>query len=84
MRLLHVKTYRFKEFLGCAVEPHAVFSHTWSTETSDEVTYGDMLKPEVAATKLGFRKIEHCCRQAEEDGLKWVWIDTCCIDKTSR
>ena len=84
MRLLNVKTYGFEEFLGTAVEPYAILSHTWIAPSKNEVTYGDMLYPEVAAGKLGFRKIEHCCRQADEDGLKWLWVDTCCIDKTSR
>ncbi len=28
-------------------------------------------------------KIRRCCELAESHGYKWVWIDTCCIDKTS-
>ncbi len=28
-------------------------------------------------------KIRRCCELAEKHGYKWVWIDTCCIDKTS-
>lgn len=28
-------------------------------------------------------KIRRCCEVALEDGYEWVWIDTCCIDKTS-
>lgn len=31
----------------------------------------------------GFSKIEGCCRQAILAGYDWVWIDTCCIDKSS-
>jgi hypothetical protein len=27
--------------------------------------------------------MKKCCSQALEDGLKYVWIDTCCIDKRS-
>ena len=29
------------------------------------------------------RKIKGCCEQALKDELEWVWIDTCCIDKSS-
>ena len=28
-------------------------------------------------------KIRQCCIIAEEHGYKWVWNDTCCIDKTN-
>ena len=33
--------------------------------------------------RLGYKKIVDACRQAKRDGYKWVWIDTCCIDKRS-
>ncbi|KAK8007455.1 hypothetical protein PG989_001445 [Apiospora arundinis] len=54
MRLLNVKTYGFEDFLGDAIEPYGIFSHTWMTPSKDEVTHGDMLRPEVAAGKPGF------------------------------
>jgi hypothetical protein len=31
----------------------------------------------------GFRKIENACKRAATDGYDWIWIDTCCIDKSS-
>jgi hypothetical protein len=31
----------------------------------------------------GYRKIRECCEKALRGGHHWVWIDTCCIDKTS-
>ena len=31
----------------------------------------------------GYRKILQCCERAEKDGYKWLWVDTCCIDKRS-
>ena len=33
--------------------------------------------------KKGFVKIIGCALQAEKDGIKYVWCDTCCIDKTN-
>ncbi|KAH8685328.1 hypothetical protein BGZ61DRAFT_303407, partial [Ilyonectria robusta] len=37
------------------------------------------------ATKLkaGYLKIEQTCKEARKRGLRYVWVDTCCIDKTS-
>ena len=37
----------------------------------------------VAKSKAGFSKIAHVSEFAHRDGLKYVWIDTVCIDKTS-
>lgn len=31
----------------------------------------------------GWSKIKGCCSQAVLDGLKYAWVDSCCIDKTS-
>ena len=31
----------------------------------------------------GFEKIERSRQQAKADGHDWIWVDTCCIDKTS-
>ena len=31
----------------------------------------------------GYRKIEDCCKLAASDKWQYIWIDTCCIDKTS-
>ncbi|KIK14200.1 hypothetical protein PISMIDRAFT_117416, partial [Pisolithus microcarpus 441] len=31
----------------------------------------------------GYQKIIKSCEQAKKDGYRWLWIDTCCIDKRS-
>ncbi|KUJ18739.1 HET-domain-containing protein [Mollisia scopiformis] len=28
-------------------------------------------------------RLRGCCAQAAKDGFQWVWIDSCCIDKSS-
>ncbi len=33
--------------------------------------------------KAGYRKIIECCQIALRQGFVYVWIDTCCIDKSS-
>lgn len=38
--------------------------------------------PSVQA-KAGYHKVVYACRQAIEDGYQYIWIDTCCIDKSS-
>ncbi|GAW13471.1 hypothetical protein ANO14919_028570 [Xylariales sp. No.14919] len=79
MRLVNALTYQIHEFLDHSVEDYAILSHTWDEE---ECTLRDMSGPDVELQK-GYTKIKFCCEQAIADGLNWVWVDTCCIDKTS-
>ena len=78
MRLLNVKGLEMREFTG-QPPPYAILSHTWGNE---EVSFQDFECGQ-ATWKSGYEKILCCCNRAEIDELNWVWIDTCCIDKTS-
>ncbi|KAI1859739.1 hypothetical protein JX265_010188 [Neoarthrinium moseri] len=85
MRLLNVFTRELEDYVSDAAPSYAILSHTWH---DDEVTFQDMRDPEAregegTRGKKGYAKIEECCRQAVKDGYGWVWIDTCCIDKSS-
>ncbi|GAW16217.1 hypothetical protein ANO14919_056400 [Xylariales sp. No.14919] len=73
--------YEMHEFFGYDTPKYAILSHTWGEE---EVSFQDMQHlNERTKKKQGFKKIVYTCDQAEHDGLSWVWIDTCCIDKSS-
>lgn len=83
MRLLNATTYKFHEYVGRDVPKYAVLSHTWG---EDEVTFHDMrceAPPESWKAKLGWDKIKKCCILALADSIQFVWVDTCCIDKSS-
>ncbi|KAK8030162.1 HET-domain-containing protein [Apiospora rasikravindrae] len=79
MRLLHTKDLTLKEFVGRWPD-YAILSHTWE---DDEVLFTDIANLEHARTKAGFNKVQQACRTAANDGFQWIWIDTCCIDKSS-
>ena len=79
MRLLKASTLEFEEFFGNSIPSYAILSHTWNKE---EVTLEDFeLGRE--KSKIGYQKISNTCRQALADDIEYVWIDTCCIDKSS-
>src|SRR5690348_5135056 len=81
MRLLHALTLEFESFEEDAAPNYAILSHTWG---DDEVTYKDMKKHrKKAKSKAGYEKIERCAALAVRENLKHLWIDTCCIDKSS-
>ncbi|KAI6033867.1 hypothetical protein PISMIDRAFT_682070 [Pisolithus microcarpus 441] len=62
---------------------YAILSHRWA----DEVDYLDIMElakmenRDEIRERSGYRKIVKGCQQAENDGLEWLWVDTCCIDK---
>ncbi|KAF1814172.1 HET-domain-containing protein, partial [Eremomyces bilateralis CBS 781.70] len=78
MRLLNVSTRKLEEFQGPRPR-YAILSHTWGKE---EVTFED-LKTSDYTEKLGYKKIDGCCKQAQKARIEYVWIDTCCINKSS-
>jgi hypothetical protein len=84
MRLLQRNNdgrYTLTEFVGDTIPHYAILSHTWGAD-HDEVTLADMEK-DTAMTKAGYKKLQFCADQAAKDHLRYFWVDTCCIDKTS-
>ncbi|KAI2470715.1 heterokaryon incompatibility protein-domain-containing protein [Annulohypoxylon bovei var. microspora] len=81
MRLLNAKTWKLYDFLESHTPPYAILSHTWGAA---EVTFADIQRTlPLYRRKKGWDKIKWCCRQALQDGIEYVWVDTCCIDKSS-
>ena len=76
------------EFGDDEVTEYAILSHRW---TEQEVDYNEIVKfakmDEEERSEIrqrdGYRKIIRSCEQAKRDRYKWLWIDTCCIDKRS-
>ncbi|KAK3366322.1 HET-R [Lasiosphaeria ovina] len=61
------------------IPPYAILSHTWGNE---EVLFKDMVDGTAKGKKESYAKIQFCGDQAWRDGLKYFWVDTCCIDKS--
>ena len=67
---------------------YAILFHQW---TDQEVDYNEVAKlakmDEEVRSEIrqhgGYRKILQSCEQAKKDGYKWLWVDTCCINKRS-
>ncbi|RFU30044.1 hypothetical protein B7463_g6282, partial [Scytalidium lignicola] len=77
MRLLHTRTLKLEEF-GDENELYAILSHTWG---ENEITFQDIERGVIE--KEGCEKVRKTCALAASHGFDYVWIDTCCIDKTS-
>ncbi|KAF7512917.1 hypothetical protein GJ744_012020 [Endocarpon pusillum] len=93
MWLLNAITRDLEYFEGRNIPPYAILSHKWGT---DEVTFQDV-KQGRGQDKRGYQKVDYCCEQALQEkrclynssertrelGLSYVWVDTCCIDKSN-
>ncbi|CAH0045600.1 unnamed protein product [Clonostachys solani] len=82
MRLINVKTLKLEEFLDYETPPYAILSHTWGSD-HDELSFRDAETGIMDKSISGWVKLDGCCRQAQQAGLGYAWIDTCCIDKTN-
>ncbi|KAF3043444.1 hypothetical protein E8E12_008057 [Didymella heteroderae] len=89
MILIDTRTLKLTRFDDEAQIPrYAVLSHTWG---GWEVTYEEFSAQQdlldYAKNRMekgpGFEKIRLVCRQAFNDKIDYVWVDTCCIDKRS-
>ncbi|KAH6887063.1 heterokaryon incompatibility protein-domain-containing protein [Thelonectria olida] len=78
MRLLHTTDLTLSSFTT-DIPQYAILSHTWG---DDEVLFSDVENPAIRQVRLGWEKVSKCCQRAAQDGWQYVWIDTCCIDKT--
>jgi hypothetical protein len=81
MWLINTDTLKLESFQECPADTYAILSHTWGTE-AEELSFDEFRVGE-GREKFGFQKIQKCCKQAQQDGLRYAWADTCCIDKRS-
>ncbi|KAI1362930.1 hypothetical protein F5Y08DRAFT_310702 [Xylaria arbuscula] len=89
MRLLDTTTFELRngEQGSFRQEGYAILSHRW---VGLEITF-DELKNHTAELRTGERplsspqadKVRGACDAARHQGIKWMWIDTCCINKNS-
>lgn len=74
---------------------YGILSHTWIEE--EEVILDDLvddskstyrklrksLRLRPRSGKSGYDKLDFCARQSRRDGLRYFWVDTCCIDQNN-
>jgi hypothetical protein len=84
MRLLQIEAdgvFSLGEYVGRDIPRYAILSHRWGAD-HEEVAFRDFVEG-TSKSKAGYRKLIFCGKQAANDGMRFFWIDTCCIDKAS-
>ncbi|KAH8203524.1 hypothetical protein TruAng_002272 [Truncatella angustata] len=88
MRLLDTETFEMVsgEQSTFKQEGYAILSHRW---VGREITFeqiqnsASQLRGKAVQPTAQLAKIRGACDRAREQGLKWMWIDSCCINKAS-
>jgi hypothetical protein len=68
------------EKFGPGIPKYAILSHPWGR---DEVTYEHVRNGTAHEHEEAYSKVVCAIHQAASDGYRYIWIDTCCIDKSS-
>lgn len=79
IRLIKTDDLSLHVYEGRNVPEYAILSHRWE---ADEISFQE-LQGNLNQHKAGWQKLRQFCRYAERRGQRFVWMDTCCIDKTS-
>jgi hypothetical protein len=79
MRLLNTASLEVELFMT-SIPRYAILSHRWG---DDEVTFDHIRTGANVVSMKGYLKIENSARLAKKKGFDYIWIDTCCIDKSS-
>jgi hypothetical protein len=95
MRLIDTATLRLVTKHDSDVPRYAILSHTWGSD-SEEVSFQEWQEyvkcrdqqplsagEEDITKRPGYLKIASAAREARKHELDYLWVDTCCIDKTS-
>ncbi|EIW62334.1 HET-domain-containing protein, partial [Trametes versicolor FP-101664 SS1] len=91
MRLLHTTTCELQEFPYDKLPEYAILSHRWENV---EVTFADLQERKrlvahgewllsTTNKEKAWAKVYNACKFARENDFDWLWLDMCCIDKTS-
>ena len=85
-RLLNTTTYQlvFDNHKDVRQDPrYAIVSHRW---LEDEITFHTFERQTLLDSSLDapeLNKIRGACQKAREQGIKWLWLDSVCINKIS-
>jgi hypothetical protein len=85
MRLLNTTTLELGTFTRRCPE-YTILSHTWGDQEAPLEVFLPRPRWQRAAAwlrKRRYPKVVGACRLAKSQGYDWIWIDTCCIDKSS-
>ena len=84
MRLINVDTLQLEDIPSGAIPRYGILWHTWG---QDEILFEDMdpMKRGLILEKAGYAKIVATCTKMRErqPKLDYVWVDTCCTNKSS-
>ncbi|OIW27852.1 HET-domain-containing protein [Coniochaeta ligniaria NRRL 30616] len=84
MRLLNTTTLTLTTFPASPSRPqYAILSHTWGRDEAPFDVFACKSTPLARIRRRRYPKVVRAAALARAQGYGWIWIDTCCIDKSS-
>lgn len=65
---------------GNRIPDYAILSHTWD---GAELNFQDVESGNYDKDSKSYKKIDGCRQLANKHGFRYIWVDTCCINRTS-
>ena len=84
MRLINTQTLKLVGRSENRIPQYAILPHRWGKEEVLLKDCKDDTVESASATKpTGLYKIKECCERARVADSHYVWVDNCCIDRSS-
>ncbi|KAK4205075.1 heterokaryon incompatibility protein-domain-containing protein [Triangularia verruculosa] len=83
MRLINVTNLKIEEYFGTDIPEYAIVSHTWDATEANFQQWTNRVARLRKSKLPGYAKVYKACKLARQEGFRYLWIDTVCIDKSS-
>ncbi|KAK5700218.1 hypothetical protein LTR17_023127 [Elasticomyces elasticus] len=80
----HLESVKWRDYDASSAPRYAILSHTWGPDNTEVSLSEWQNSSDNVMARAGYRKIVGACELAKKEGLGFVWVDTCCIDKSDK
>ena len=82
MRLINTETLCPEDFPEDNIPPYAILSHLREPDELD-LPMLQSAERETITNRAGYRKVAQAAEVAQKQGLHYIWIDNCCVDRSN-
>ncbi|KAK3630905.1 hypothetical protein LTR56_017178 [Elasticomyces elasticus] len=80
----HIEPVKWQNYDASNAPRYASLSHTWGPDNTEVSLSEWQNASDNVKARAGYRKIVGVCELAKKEKWGFVWVDTCCIDKSDK